>query len=64
MAATIGVGLMTGGKTSSEKKLTDLIWSPAFHRNAGFTRNWVPAYALLGLWTLMLMGVLMVFGTT
>ena len=40
-----------------------LIWSPAFYQNAGFTKSWVPAYGFLGLWTLLLMGVLAMFGT-
>jgi SSS family solute:Na+ symporter len=63
LAVTIGAGLMASGQVSSEEDLTDLVWSSAFYRNAGFTANWVPAYGFLGLWTLLLMGVLMVFGT-
>jgi SSS family solute:Na+ symporter len=63
LAATMGVGLMTSGEASSDPELTDLMWSPAFYRRAGFTRSWAPAYGFLGLWTLLLMGVLMVFGT-
>ena len=63
LAATMGVGLMTSGEASSDPELTDLMWSPAFYRSAGFTRSWAPAYGFLGLWTLLLMGVLMVFGT-
>ena len=59
----MGVGLMTSGQPSSEQELADLLWSPAFYRNAGFTKNWIPAYGFLGLWTLLLIGVLAVFGT-
>jgi Na+/proline symporter len=63
LAATMGVGLMMSGQVSSEQNLTDLVWSPAFYQNAGFTKSWVAAYGLLGLWTLLLMGVLAMFGT-
>ena len=63
LAATMGVGLMTSGQPSSEQELTDLLWSPAFYQNAGFTKSWVPAYGFLGLWTFLLLGVLTVFGT-
>ena len=63
LAATMGVGLMMSGQVSSEQNLTDLVWSPAFYQNAGFTKSWVPAYGFLGLWTLLLMGVLAMFGT-
>jgi SSS family solute:Na+ symporter len=63
LAATMGVGLMMSGHVSSEQNLTDLVWSPAFYQNAGFTKSWVPAYGFLGLWTLLLMGVLAMFGT-
>ena len=63
LAATTGVGLMTSGQPSSKQELADLLWSPAFYRNAGFTKNWIPAYGFLGLWTLLLIGVLAVFGT-
>ena len=59
----MGVGLMMSGQVSSEQNLTDLVWSPAFYQNAGFTKSWVPAYGFLGLWTLLLMGVLAMFGT-
>lgn len=62
LAATMGVGLMTSGEASSDPEPTDLMWSPAVYRSAGFTRSWAPAYGFLGLWTLLLMGVLMVFG--
>ena len=61
--ASMGVGLMASGQASAEQELTDLMWSPVFYRNAGFTKNWVPAYGLLGLWTLLLIGALAVFGT-
>jgi Na+/proline symporter len=63
LSATMGVGLITSGQRSSEQELADLLWSPAFYSNVGFTKSWVLAYGFLGLWTLLLLGVLAVFGT-
>jgi SSS family solute:Na+ symporter len=63
LVATMAIGLMTSGKAASEQDLIDLMWSPTFYRSAGFTRDWLPAYGFLGLWTFLLMGILFAFGT-
>ena len=57
----VGYGLSRSKQSTDD--LADLVWSRSFYKQAGFTRNWIPAYGVLLLWTVLLFCVLLLFGT-
>lgn len=63
LGVTMVTGLLVSRRPSSVVEMPDLVWSAQFYRSAGFSRNWIPAYGALLLWTLVLFAVLTLFGT-
>ena len=63
LGVTMLVGYGLSRSKQSPEDLADLVWSRSFYQQAGFTRNWIPAYGMLLLWTVLLFCVLLLFGT-
>jgi SSS family solute:Na+ symporter len=62
LGVTMVTGLIVSRGTLAVVEMPDLIWSAQMYRSAGFSRNWIPAYGALLLWTIVLFAVLMLFG--
>jgi SSS family solute:Na+ symporter len=62
LAVTLAVGLITSRPVITSDASSALVWRKRLYQEMGFSRNWVPAYWLLGLWTCALFGVLALFG--
>ena len=62
LAVTLAVGLITSRAVTTSDALSPLVWRKRLYSEMGFSRNWVPVYRFLGLWTCALFGVLAFFG--
>jgi SSS family solute:Na+ symporter len=62
LAVTLAVGLITSRALTTSDPSSELVWRKRLYSEMGFSRNWVPVYGLLGLWTCALFGVLAFFG--
>ena len=62
LAVTLAVGLITSRAVTTSDPSSELVWRKRLYSEMGFSRNWVPVYRFLGLWTCALFGVLAFFG--